>query len=245
MKSSKLIQMKSIVLTKEGGPEVFSLEESPKPTPLEEEVIVKVYGTAATITELQWWPTWNTMEGSPRINPIPSHEFSGVIESVGSNVNGFKVGDHVYGLNGWFNNGALAEYVSVQTSEIYFKPDKLSHIEAGVTPLSALTAYQGIVSNRKVKNGETVLILGASGAVGGFAVQLAHHFGADVIAVASKANEDYLKSLGANTVVDYRLEKFENYSDNVDLILDLVGGESLERSVKIIGTSSWYLMLQP
>lgn len=234
-KFKETTKMKSIVMYKEGGPEVFVLEDSPKPVAQDGEVIVKVHGTAATPSELLWWPTWNTMEGTPRQKPIPAHEFSGIVDSVADGMSEFKVGDQVYGINGWFKNGSLAEFVAVLASEIAIKPKTVSHILAGVTPLSALTAYQGIVTKGKVSNGETVLIHGASGAVGSFAVQFASLLGAKVVAVASRENAKYLKSLGADVVIDYKTQKFEDHCADVDFILDLVGGELLERSIAFLG----------
>lgn len=221
-------------MTQEGGPEVFSYEDVSIPEINKDQVLVKVSATSATPTELLWWPTWNNMDATPRINPIPAHEFAGIVERCGEDVTDFNSGDEVYGLNGWFQDGASAEFVVIEADVLAKKPKNCSFTEAATVPLSALTAWQALVRRGKVKNGETVLIHGAAGAVGSYAVQIAHHLGGKVIATTSKETSNYVKSLGADTVIDYRNEKFEDLISEVDFILDMVGEIVLTRSLTVL-----------
>lgn len=203
----------------------------PRPQPAAGEALIKIHATAITPTELLWFPTWNTPSSQPRPFPIVlSHEFSGVIESLGSAVPGFKIGDAVYGLNDWFTNGAQAEYCITTASALTPKPKTLDHIHSAVVPISALTAWQGLFKRANLQRGQQVLIHGAAGGVGVFAVQLAHWRGAYTIATASSGNLDFVRSLGADRVLDYQTTRFEDMVRDVDVVFDGVGGETLERS---------------
>jgi NADPH:quinone reductase-like Zn-dependent oxidoreductase len=225
------LKMKAIFLNKKGGPETLVEGDLPQPQPKAGEVLVKVHATAVTPTEFEWFPTWNTPAGQPRPFPIVfSHELSGVVESLGANVTGLKVGDAVYGLNDWFTNGAQAEYCVTPATAIAPAPKSIDHAQRAVTPISALTAWQGLFGRLNLQRGERVLIHGGAGGVGIFAVQLAHWRGAHVIATASGKNLDFVKSLGADQVIDYRMEKFEDTAGEVDAIFDAVGGDTLARS---------------
>ncbi|MEO6994772.1 MAG: NADP-dependent oxidoreductase [Lacunisphaera sp.] len=228
--------MKAVYLTQKAGPESLITGELPTPVPQANEVLVRVHATAATPTEFEWYPTFNTRVGTPRPFPIvPSHELSGVIAAVGAEVSApLKVGDAVYGLNDWFANGALAEYCVAPASALAPKPTSLTHTQAAVVPISALTAWQALVTRGAVQRGQRVLIHGGSGGVGVFAVQLARQRGAHVIATASAANLDFVRSLGADEVIDYRATRFEQAVRDVDFVLDSVGGETLERSWNVL-----------
>src|SRR6185312_11739198 len=138
--------MKAIYLTQKAGPESLITGELPVPIPHGNEVLIRVHATAATPTEFEWYPTFNTRAGTPRAFPIvPSHEFSGVIAAVGTDVSApLKVGDAVYGLNDWFANGALAEYCVAPAAALAPKPASLTHAQAAVVPISALTAWQAL-----------------------------------------------------------------------------------------------------
>jgi len=223
--------MNAIYLGKKAGAEALVLGELPRPTPKAGEVLIKVYATAVTPTELNWDPTFNQPSGEPRPFPIVlSHEFSGVVESVGVNVRDFKPGDEVFGLNDWFANGAQAEYCVAITASIARKPKSLDHAEAAVVPISALTAWQALFERGKLERNQRVLIHGAAGGVGTFAVQLARWRGAHVTATASAANLEFARALGADVVIDYRATRFEDVICDVDVVLDSVGGETLQRS---------------
>ena len=195
------------------------------------EVLIRVHAAGVTPTELVWVPTSTTRDGAARPLPlILGHEFSGVIAALGAGVTGFRVGDAVYGMNDWFGDGASAEYCTARESEIATKPSSLDHSEAAVVPISGLTAWQGLFERAHLQAGERVLIHGGAGAVGVFAIQLAHRRGARVIATASGQNLDFVRELGADEVIDYRAERFEDVVRDVDVVFDTVGGETLERS---------------
>src|SRR6516225_1916565 len=212
--------MKAICLRVRGGPEAFAYEEAPQPRPGEGEVLVRVHAAGVIHTELYWVPTWTTPAGKPRPLPvIPGHEFSGEIAALGAGVRDVGVGDVVYGLNDWYRDGASAEYCVARVADLAPKPAGVDHVHAAATPISALTAWQGLVERAGLAADQRVLIHGAAGGVGTFAVQLARWRGARVIATASAANLDFVRSLGADEVIDYRAERFED-----------VGGETLERS---------------
>ena len=227
--------MKAIYLEKKAGADALITGDIPRPNPRPGEILVKVHATAVMPTELNWMPTFNTLSGQPRPFPVVlSHEFSGVIESVSGDGAVFSVGDEVYGLNDWFTNGAQAEYCVVSPEALAPKPKKLSHAEAAVVPISALTAWQGLFEKGQLEKKQRVLIHGASGAVGTFAVQMARRRGAHVTATASSGNLDFVRALGADVVIDYHAARFEDVVCDMDVIFDGVGGETLERSWKIL-----------
>ena len=197
----------------------------------EGEIVVRVRAAAVTPTELLWVPTWTTREGEPRPFPIiPGHEFSGEVHALGSGVNDVAVGDAVFGLNDWFGDGAQAEFCVARSADVAPKPTSIDHVTAAVVPISALTAWQGLVERAKLTRGERVLVQGAAGNVGLFAVQIAHGIGAHVIATASGHNLEFVRSLGADEVIDYRARSFEDAVTGVDVVFDTVGGDTLARS---------------
>src|ERR1700722_4379201 len=204
MKASEQKVMRAMRLSKsEDGAVEFTAAEVPQPKPAAGEVLVRVHAAGVTATEVIWYPTTHTKDGSLRTNAIPSHEFSGVIAEVGSDVRDFRVGQDVYGVNDWFADGALAEYCVTTPVEIAPKPTKISHAEAATVPISALTAWQGLIDRAHLQSGQRVLIHGASGGVGTFAVQLAHDLGAYVFATAAARNRNFVKHLGAEEFIDY------------------------------------------
>jgi len=223
--------MKAICLRARGGPELFAYEEVPQPHPGDGEVLVRVHAAGVIQTELSWLPTWTTQAGGPRPFPvIPGHEFSGEICGLTPGVTDVRLGDQVYGLNDWYRDGAWAEYCVARVSDLAHKPSSVDHVQAAATPISALTAWQGLIERGGLAAGQRVLIHGAAGGVGTFAVQLAHLRGARVIGTASAANLDFVRSLGADEVIDYRADRFEDVARDVDVVFDTVGGETLERS---------------
>jgi NADPH:quinone reductase-like Zn-dependent oxidoreductase len=223
--------MNAIYLGKKAGPEALVLGEIPRPTPNAGEVLIKVYATAVMPTELNWMPTFSQPSGAPRPFPIVlSHEFSGVVESIGANVSDFKPGDEVFGLNDWFTNGAQAEYCVAGAASLARKPKSLDHAEAAVVPISALTAWQALIEKGQLERNQRVLIHGAAGGVGTFAVQLARWRGAHVTVTASAINTEFVRALGADVIIDYHTTRFEEVICDVDVVLDGVGGETLKRS---------------
>jgi NADPH:quinone reductase-like Zn-dependent oxidoreductase len=223
--------MKAVQLRTRGGPEVIDVGDAPVPRPRAGEVLVRVHAAGVTPTELQWAPTWATRDGAPRPFPvIPGHEFSGEVAAVGAGVTGPAVGEPVYGMSDWFADGAQAEFCTAPAAWVGPKPRTLDHDAAAVTPISALTAWQGLFDGCHLSAGEHVLIHGGAGAVGLFAVQLARWKGARVTATASTHNLDLVRALGAGEVLDYRATRFDDVVSGVDAVFDTVGGETLARS---------------
>ena len=227
--------MRAIYLAKKGGADSLVSGEIPRPVPNAGQVLVRVHATAIMPAEFQWAPTFQNPSGSPRPFPIVlGHEFSGVIENSGQNAGGFRPGDEVFGFNDWFMNGAQAEYCVVDEARLARKPKLLNHVEASVVPISALTAWQALFEKANLLRGQRVLVHGAAGSVGMFAVQLARWRGAFVIATAASGNLDLVRSLGADQVIDYRNTRFENIICDVEVVIDPVGGETLDRSWKVL-----------
>ena len=223
--------MQAACLLRRGGPESLACQDVPRPEPKTGEVLIRVHAAGVTPTELTWVPTWTTREGVPRFFPvIPGHEFSGEVAALSIGVTGLSVGDLVYGMNDWFGDGSQAEFCVAPENWVTSKPRTIGHEAAAITPISALTAWQGLIERCGITAGQRVLIQGGSGAVGAFAVQLAKWRGAHVIATASAHNLEYVRGLGADEVIDYRASKFEDVIRNVDAVFDTVGGETLARS---------------
>jgi NADPH:quinone reductase-like Zn-dependent oxidoreductase len=214
------------------SPEGISLHRGrvPQPTPGKGEVSIQVHAAGVTVTELDWYPTTHTKAGTPREDAIPGHEFSGVIAALGEGVTSFTIGQPVYGMNDWFAEGATADFCVTQPSTIALKPVTLTHAEAATIPIGALTAWQGLFDHARLEPGERVLVHGGAGAVGLFAVQLAHRHGAHVIATASTQTLDLVKQLGADEVIDYKTARFQDLVHDIDVVFDTVGGETRDLS---------------
>jgi len=227
--------MKAIRLHRHGGPEQLVYEEAPVPRPASGEVLLRVHAAAVTPSELLWMPTWKTRRGEDRpLLRIPGHELSGVVEEVGAGVFDLTTGQEVYGLNDWFADGTDAEYCVAPAAAVAPRPRSIDHVHAGAVPISALTAWQALFEHGRLVRGQRALIHGGSGGVGSFAVQLAHARGAHVIATASAHHIDLVRDLGADEVIDYRADRFDEVVRYVDLVLDTVGGETLERSRRVL-----------
>jgi NADPH:quinone reductase-like Zn-dependent oxidoreductase len=222
--------MKAVRLHARGGPEQLVYEDAPQPVPGPGDALVRVHACAITRDELTWGTTYTTREGAQRCPTIPGHEVSGVVEAVADSVTDPAIGAAVYGLTDFRRDGGAAEYVLVRAADLAAKPKTLSHIEAAAVPLAALTAWQAFFDHAKLSRGQRVLIHAAAGGVGTYAVQLAHWCGAHVIGTARAANTEFLRGLGADEVIDYTVDCFEEEVREVDLVLDSVGGETLERS---------------
>jgi NADPH:quinone reductase-like Zn-dependent oxidoreductase len=221
--------MKAIVYRCYGNPEVLRLEEIAKPSPADDRVLVKVH--AASVNPLDW----HYMQGKPYImramagvgkpdSILMGADFAGTIETVGKNVTRFKPGDEVFGDR----DGAFGEYVSVrENGAIASKPSNMTMEQAAAVPVAGITALQALRDKGKLQSGQKVLINGASGGVGTFAVQIAKTYGADVTGVCSTKNVEMVKSLGADHVIDYTKEDFTQGSVRYDLIIDNVGSHTL------------------
>jgi NADPH:quinone reductase-like Zn-dependent oxidoreductase len=226
--------MKAIRLHVRGGPEQLVYEDAPQPKLQPGDALVHVYACAITYTELTWSETYTTREGKDRLPTIPGHEFSGVVEAVASEVTEVKPGDSVYGLADFGRDGAAADYVAIRAADLAPRPSNLNYVQAAAVPLAALTAWQALFDHAHLAAGQRVLILGATGGVGSFAVQLAHHRGIHVIGTARAGNLALLRELGADEAIDYTATRFEDKVREVDAVLDTVGGETLERSVVVL-----------
>jgi NADPH:quinone reductase-like Zn-dependent oxidoreductase len=216
-----------------GGPEVLTVEQAPVPAPGRGEVLIEVHAAAITFDELTWEETW-TKAGADRTPIIPSHEVSGVVAELGVGVSEIAVGDEVYGLIQFDRDGAAAEYVAVPAADVAARPQTVSHVESAALPLAGLTAWQALVDHAKVEVGERVLVHGGAGGVGAFTVQLARDLGADVTATVRGDVADVARAFGATHVVDTRNEAFDTAGQTYDVVVDTVGGETLERSFAVL-----------
>jgi NADPH:quinone reductase-like Zn-dependent oxidoreductase len=223
--------MKAVRLLEYG--DQLGFDEVSKPTIAQDEVLIKVRSTAVNHLDLV------KASGMARqILPIdlpwiPGHEFSGVVEQIGSDVTAYAPGDAVFAANE--TGGAYAEFIAVKPALIAKKPSNLSFEEAASVPVAAQTAWQGLFTHGRLEKGQTILIHGGAGAVGAYAVQLASHAGATVIATASGDAQAYVKSIGASRVINYREEQFEKVlREKVDVVFDLVGGDTQKRSFLVL-----------
>ena len=233
--------MKAIVCNKYGSPDVLELKEIEKPMPLDNQVLVKVHSASLNFGNLV------LLTGKPflarfafgLLRPkytIPGGDIAGVVEAVGKDVKQFQPGDEVFGdlsSCGW---GGFAEYVTVPEQALALKPTNISFEEAAATPMASVTALQGLRDKGKIKSGQKVLIYGASGGVGTFAVQIAKSFGAEVTAVCSTRNLEISNSIGADRVIDYTKEDFTQEEERYDLILGVNGSNSISAYKRALKT---------
>ncbi|AFM15881.1 Zn-dependent oxidoreductase, NADPH:quinone reductase [Mycolicibacterium chubuense NBB4] len=216
-----------------GGPEVLVVEPAPIPEPGPGEVLVEVHAAAITFDELTWDETWQR-DGADRTPVVPSHEMSGVVAAVADDVTGLAVGDEVYGLIPFDRDGAAAEYVGVPTAALAPRPTTVSHVVAAALPLAGLTAWQALHDHAAVQPGERVLVHGGAGGVGALAVQLAANAGAEVTATVRSDAHDLVTGFGARRVVDARVTPFDGPDSEYDVVIDTVGGETMERSFDVL-----------
>ena len=235
--------MKAVVVHEYGGPEVLKLESVPVPEPKDDEILVRVVVAGV-----------NPVDGLIRSGKFAKYfktklpltsgfDIAGTVEKAGAKVTKFKPGDAVYADIGSRGGGGYAEYALASEKEASAKPKSLNFIEAGAVPTAATTAWQALVRAAELKPGQTVLIHGASGGVGCFAIQIAKARGAKVLATASTANQDLLKELGADVAIDYTTTKFEDVARNVDVVLDSVGKDTLARSYGVVKKGGYIVSL--
>ncbi|MEH7224720.1 NAD(P)-dependent alcohol dehydrogenase [Bacillus sp. JJ1566] len=224
--------MRAIISERYGSPDTLKLREVATPTPKENQVLVRVKASSLNFGNLV------LLTGKPRLArlafglmkpkySIPGGDMAGIVEAIGENVTQFQVGDEVYGDLSSSGFGAFAEYDVVDEKTLALKPNNLSFAEAAAVPMAATTALQAIRDKGMVRAGQNVLIYGASGGVGTFAVQIAKALGGEVTAVVSTRNVDIAKSIGADHVIDYKKEDFANHDQTYDLILGVNGGQSI------------------
>ena len=223
--------MKAVLIEKYGEPEVAHYIEVERPIVGEGELLIKVI--ASSINPVDWKTVRGYLDGAVKLPLTPGWDVAGTVEALGSGVSGFEVGQAVYAMI-LVRGGAFAEYAVVKREEVAPKPTNLDFEAAGGVPLAALTAWQALFDAAKLTPGQTVLIHAAAGGVGSFAVQMAHNAGARVIGTASAKNADFLRSLGADEVIDYATTRFEEVVTEVDVVLDTLGGETLERSFGVV-----------
>ena len=222
--------MKAVRLLEFGGQLVF--DDVPAPAIARDEILVKIKSTA--VNHLDLVKASGTLRQILPIDLpwIPGHEFSGIVEQIGSDVAAYSPGDAVFGTSGL---GAYAEFLAVKPATIVRKPSNLSFEEAASVPVACQTAWEGTFTHGHLEKGQTILIHGGAGAVGAYAVQLASHAGASVIATASGDNEAYVKSIGASRVINYREAQFESVlREKVDTVFDLIGGDTQKRSFLVL-----------
>src|SRR5262245_42557953 len=183
--------MKAIRLHKRGGPEQLVYDDAPKPELSPGDALIRVHATGITPTELTWAETYSNCDGSERLPTIPGHEVSGVVDSVAEGVSDVSIGAEVYALTSVCRNGGAAEYVAIRAADLAPKPKTLDHPQAAAVTLSALTVWQAFFDHARLAPGQRVLIHGAAGGVGTFAIQIAHWRGAYVIGTASPKNGVY------------------------------------------------------
>jgi NADPH:quinone reductase-like Zn-dependent oxidoreductase len=228
--------MKAIVAHQWGAPEVLKVEETPVPQPKDNEILIKSFAAGVNSFDGTLLTGKYAKAFGTQLPWIPGYDVAGTVEKVGANVKKFKAGDPVYAFISIPNGGGYAEYALAKENQAALKPETLSFVEAAGVPSVALTAWQSLVDKANVQPGQSVLIEGASGGVGIFAIPIAKVRGAKVLATASTANQDFLKQLGADVAIDYKTQKFEDIAKDVDVVVDAVGGETLKRSYPIVKT---------
>lgn len=239
-------QMKAIVNTQYGSPDVLQLKDIERPTPKDHEVLIKIHAVAVNAGD------WHVLRAEPFLVRLQSGLFkpkytilgadiAGRVEAIGNNVNRFKVGDEVFGDTSGVGRGGFAEYVSVREEVLTLKPANLSFEEAAAVPVAAVTALQGLRKGG-IKAGQKVVINGASGGVGTFAVQIAKALGAEVTAVCSSRNVAQARALGADHVIDYTREDFTKNGKQYDLILATNGYHPLADYQRALSPTGKYVM---
>ena len=224
--------MKAAYFMKNGGPEVMQYGEVPDPVAGPGQVLVDVH--AASVNGADWKVRAGHYAPITTFPYIPGRDFSGVVSALGAGVTDLKVGDPVFGVVLQVDDGCYAEKVAIKSAIVAKKPESLTHVEAAALALIGLTALVSIEDTLCVKSGETILIQGGAGGVAGFAVQVAKHIGARVITTASAANHDYLRSLGADQIIDYSKQDFTKVVSGCDAVFDTVGGDVVNRSFAVL-----------
>lgn len=222
--------MKAARIHKFGGPEVVVIDDLSRPNPGAGELLVRVRAAGVA--------PWDAIirEGKSKVSPPPltlGSDLSGIVEEVGPGVLDFRIGDDVYGVTNAQFCGANAEFADASAAMVAKKPRSLSHLEAASVPVVAVTAWQMLFEYAHVVAGQSILILGAGGNVGAYAVQPAARTGLDIVAVGGLKDLELVRSLGAKTALDYRTVNFEEAIPQVDVLIDTVGGETLERAEKL------------
>src|SRR5579884_3440986 len=225
--------MRAIVVHQWGGPEVLKYQEAPRPTPAEDEILVRIIAAGVNPVDASICSGRYAKVLGITLPFVPGSDIAGIVEKTGTKVTKFKPGDAVFGYMELKRGGGYAQYAVARETEAALKPQSISFTEAAAVPIAALTAWQALVDTANLVSGQTVLVHGGSGGVGTFAIQIAKMRGARVIATASTQNQDLLKELGADVAIDYTKQKFEDSARDVDVVLDSVGRDTLARSYPV------------
>ena len=227
-------QMKAVRLHDFGPPDNLRYEDATKPTLGSADLLIRVHAAGVNPLDAKIRSGHAQSRFPVNLPVILGWDVSGIVEAVGSDQSDFRPGDAVFSRPDVNRPGCYAEYVTVASSEVAKKPTTIDHVHAASVPLAACTAWQALFDKGGLTSGQTVLIHAAAGGVGSFAVQLARSVGAIVIGTGSAENRDYLESIGATQVIDYKNERFEDILSDVDLVLDSVGGDTYERSWDVL-----------
>jgi len=224
--------MKASFFSRFGGPEVLQYGDLPDPVPARGEVVVDIH--AASVNAADWKMRAGQYSSGIALPHVPGRDFSGVVAALGEGAKDFKAGDAVFGVCEVPREGAYAEKIAIRQEILARKPASLSHVQCASIGLAGLTALVSIEDTLKLKAGETILIHGGAGGVGGFAVALARHLGARVVTTASSANHDYVRALGAHQAIDYRTQDFTKLVSGCDAVFDTVGGDVTLKSFAVL-----------
>jgi NADPH:quinone reductase-like Zn-dependent oxidoreductase len=223
--------MQSIRIHEFGGPDVLKLEEQPTPQPLAGEILIRIH--AASVNPVDYKMRNGGYVPRDQLPLTLGRDISGVVERLGSDVSDFQVGDAVYAMLPR-DRGGYAEFVALNIAGCATKPERLDHVHAAAVPLAAVTAWQGIFDHGGLAEGQRILIHGAAGGVGHFAVQLAKARGATVYSTCSEDDLDFVRGLGADEVIDYKNQRFEDIAQDIDVVFDLIAGETQDRSWSVL-----------
>jgi NADPH:quinone reductase-like Zn-dependent oxidoreductase len=236
--------MKAVLLVHHGGPEMLRYGEAPNPTAGPGEVLVDVHAASVNGADSKV----RRGNGRYKLDHFPhilGRDFSGIVSAVGAGVTDFKIGDAAFGVTDQGIEGAYAEQIAVKAAIISKKPERLSHAEAAALGLISLTALTAIEDTAQLKPGQTILVHGGAGGVAGFAIQLAKRLGAKVITTASAGNHAYVRSLGADQVIDYNAEDFSKIGRVCDVVFDTVGGDVQARSYAVLKPGGKLVWIAP
>jgi NADPH:quinone reductase-like Zn-dependent oxidoreductase len=226
--------MRAVRIHTQAGPGALVMEEAPYPHTAENDVVIRVHAAGFTPGELDWPSTWKDRAGRDRSPVIPGHEVSGEVAELGMGTTGLSVGQRVFGLTDWARDGTLAEYVAVEARNLAPLPASIDHTWGAALPMPGLTAWQALFDQAGLRPGQTVLVHGAAGAVGDVAVQLAREAGARIIGTGRERDRAAVLKAGAERFADLGAERFEEVAEPVDVVLDTIGGDVLDRSAAVV-----------